>query len=84
MSVAPSPPGPSPYPPNITLPLLYTVLLAVPVPLPTPVALNTVPGLLSAAPMAVKSVEPALTMVYLPCILNEPAVSVSVAKPLPT
>ena len=38
--------------------------LAVPVPAPISVAINLVPTLLSALPIAIKSVFPAVTIVY--------------------
>ena len=49
---------------------------AVPVPIPTPVAVKIVPGVLFAAPINVKSVVPADTIVYTTPTLNAPAVVV--------
>ena len=62
--------------------------LASPVPpcSPVPVAVNTVPGLLSAAPIAVKSVSPVVTIVYSFPAINAPSVispAVSLDNTLP-
>ena len=45
-------------------------------PVPAPVAVKTVPSVLLAEPMAVKSVSPALKIVYETPAMNAPAVSV--------
>ena len=47
---------------------------AVPVPIPAPVAVKIVPGVLFAAPINVKSVVPADTIVYTTPTLNAPAI----------
>ena len=47
-----------------------------PVPVPGPVAVNTVPAVLLAAPINVKSVLPANPIVYSVPVTNEPAVTV--------
>ena len=55
---------------------LGTSTFAVPVPEPTPVAVNTSPTLLLAAPINVKSVVPTDTILYSLPMLNNPAVNV--------
>ena len=45
------------------MPVPMPVLVATPVPVPTPVAVNVVPTLLSAAPIEVKFVVPAVLIV---------------------
>ena len=49
---------------------------AVPVPVPGPVAVNIVPALLSAAPIFVKLVFPALLILYTLPLIKLPAVTV--------
>ena len=49
---------------------------AVPVPVPAPVAVKIVPTVLLAEPIAVKSVVPALIIVYDTPVTNAPAVRV--------
>ena len=61
--------------PVIVEPGTNVVSNAVPLPLPTPVAVNTVPTLLSAAPMPVNVVLPADVMMYSRPITKPPAVA---------
>lgn len=52
-----------------------------PVPLPTPVARNTVPTMLAAAPMPVKLVDPTLVISYHWPETNDPALTVGLLAP---
>ena len=56
--------------------LTHVFVVAVPSPVPTPVAVNTTPTVLDAAPIDVKLVVPTVRIVYSVPTAKEPAVTV--------